>query len=635
MFRRTEARRSLKAAAQAAVVLCAVLLLRLPFLSQAVQGDDFYYLKGAEHAQIDPLHPTHARYIFLGREVDMRGHPHPPLDTWVLGGLLAAFGDIHEIPFHAAYIFFSVVAAVSMLALARRFCGRPLLATVLFLVTPSFVVNGNSLESDVPFVAFWLAAIALFIYGRYAWSALAAAIAALAAYQAAFLAPILWVWLLVRRDGRRAAWLATLTAPAVIALWQMYERASSGELPAGVLAGYMQTYNLQAFAQKAKSAVALTGHLAWIVFPPLAIFAVRRAPKWVYACAAADAIGAGIYDANPLFWVSISAGVWVLGWCVSRIGARDPETKFLAAWIVLFFAAALVIFFAGSARYLLPAAAPLAILVAQNAGARWICAGAVTGAALSILLAIVNYQHWNGYRQFARQIESEVAQHRTWTNAEWGLRYYLEAEGALPTVRGQGFRAGDIVVTTAYSGPIDAGPQTVIAQRTIEPATPLRLVAPGARSAYSSVMFGLRPFDISRQPVDVVRAAIVEEPKPELSWLKIGTPEAASQILFGIYNNDRWTAERAGVVVKRPAGAARVEAVVFKPPQAAAKEVRLYVDGMLAGTQEIGSPGRYAIEAPAPPGGDTATITLQADRTFSVPRDQRQLGVVLLEIGFR
>lgn len=616
-------------------MLGAALALRLPLLNQAIQGDDFYYLKGAEHAQIDPLHPTHARYMFLGREVDMRGHPHPPLNAWVLGGLLAAFGDVYEAPFHAAYISFSVVAALSMLALARRFSDRALPATVLFLVTPAFVINGSSLESDVPFVAFWLLAIALFVYERYAWSAASAAIAALAAYQAALLAPVLWLWLLVRGERRKGAWTATLAAPATIAVWQLYERFSSGALPAGVLAGYMQAYNLQAFAQKVKSAVALTGHLGWVVFPLLAVLAFRRAPKWVYALAAACAVAAAAYDRNPLFWVSCAAGAYVLSWCITRISAPDRETKFLAAWIVLFFGAAVVIFFAGSARYLLPAAAPLAILVARQARARWIWAGAALEAALSILLATVNYQHWDAYRRFVRQIEPEMAQRRTWTNVEWGLRYYLESDGALPVAHGQSFRPGDIIVTTAYSGPLAAGPQTVIAQRTIEPAIPLRLTAPGARSGYSSVMFGLRPFDVSRAPVDVIRAAIVEERKPELSWLKIGRPEAANQILFGIYNNDGWMAEKAGVIVKRPAGAMRVEAVVFVPPQAAAKQVSLYVDGAVGAKRQIETPGRYVIGAPAPPGGETATVTLQVDRTFSAPGDQRALGIVLLELGFR
>jgi hypothetical protein len=616
-------------------VLCAVLLLRLPFLNQAIQGDDFYYLKGAEHAQIDPLHPTHARYVFLGQEVDMRGHPHPPLDTWILGALLAAFKDIYEIPFHALYIAFSVLAGFSTLALARRFCDRPLLATSLFLVTPPFVINGNSLESDVPFVALWLVAIALFIYERYAWAAVAASLAALAAYQAVLIAPVLWAWLLLHRNRRKSAWLATLAAPGVIVLWQVYERASGGALPAGVLAGYMQTYNLQALTQKIKNAIALTGHSAWIVFPLLAIVAFRRGPKWIYACAVTAAIGAAVYDPNPLFWASCGIGVWILGWCAGQIAAPDPETKFLAAWVVVFFAAALIIFFAGSARYLLPIAAPVSFLVARNAPPRWIWAGIAAQAVVAILLAIVNYQHWGGYREFAEQIQSEIAQHRTWTNAEWGLRYYLESQGALPIARAQSFRPGDLIVTTVYTGPAPiAPPPSVIAQREITSAIPLRLIAPGARSGYSSIAFGLRPFDISLRPMDVVRAAIIADHKPELSWLKIGTPDAAPQILFGIYD-DRWTADKASVIVKRPPGATRAEAIVFVPQQAAAKELRMSVDGNAGAKQTIGDAGQYTITAPAGSGGNTATIAVQVDRTFSVPADQRQLGVILLEIGLR
>src|SRR5216683_4709225 len=145
------------------LIVALVLLLRLPFLNQAIQGDDPYYLYGAEHAQIDPLHPNHARYIFQGDLVDMRGHPHPPLNAWILATPLAVLGDVREGPFHFAYILWSLIAALSMWSLARRFCDRPLLATLLFMAVPAFVVNGNSLESDFPFLAFWMAAIALFV----------------------------------------------------------------------------------------------------------------------------------------------------------------------------------------------------------------------------------------------------------------------------------------------------------------------------------------------------------------------------------------------------------------------------------------------------------------------------------------
>ena len=116
-----------------AIVVAVVLLIRLPFLNQAIQGDDVYYLAGAEHAQIDPLHPNDVRYVFLGDAVDLRGFPHPPFNAWFLGLLLALVGDIREVPFHTAYILFSLVAALSMWSLARRFSPHPLWAALLFL----------------------------------------------------------------------------------------------------------------------------------------------------------------------------------------------------------------------------------------------------------------------------------------------------------------------------------------------------------------------------------------------------------------------------------------------------------------------------------------------------------------------
>src|ERR1051325_11094386 len=90
-----------------------VLLIRLPFLNQAIQGDDHIYIKEASHALIDPLHPSDVRDVFLGDVVDLRGHSHPPLNAWVLAGLIAVFGDVREIPFHAAYILFSIIAAAA------------------------------------------------------------------------------------------------------------------------------------------------------------------------------------------------------------------------------------------------------------------------------------------------------------------------------------------------------------------------------------------------------------------------------------------------------------------------------------------------------------------------------------------
>ena len=174
------------------LVLGFTLLLRLPFLNQPVQGDDDIYITEAAHAQIEPLHPANVTYVFRG---DVRSIcaaiPHPPLNAWPLALLVAAFGEVKEIPFHAAYIVFSLIAVWSMWSLAKRFSPHPVWATLLFCAVPAFVVNGNSFEPDIPFLAFWMASIALFVSGRTGWAVAAMVVCSLEAYQAVFLTPIL------------------------------------------------------------------------------------------------------------------------------------------------------------------------------------------------------------------------------------------------------------------------------------------------------------------------------------------------------------------------------------------------------------------------------------------------------------
>ncbi|MBV9744607.1 MAG: glycosyltransferase family 39 protein, partial [Acidobacteriia bacterium] len=249
-------------------ILTVVFLLRLPFLNQAIQGDDDTYISEAQHALIDPLHPAHTTYAFQGVDVDLRGHPHPPLNAWVLAGLLAVFGDVKEVPFHAVYILFSLVAAAAMWSLAERFSPRPLWAALLFLAVPAFVVNGNSFESDMPFLAFWMAAVALYCAGRFWLAAAAMVLASMAAYQAIFLTPILAAYAYARRR-QPLPFLVLLTPPVTIAAWQVFERLSTGAMPAAVLTGYFATYHLQTATLKLRNTAALAIHFCWIVFPIL------------------------------------------------------------------------------------------------------------------------------------------------------------------------------------------------------------------------------------------------------------------------------------------------------------------------------------------------------------------------------
>src|SRR5437763_1817705 len=228
------------------IALALLLLIRLPFLNQAVQGDDHTYIAEAAHALVDPLHPLNFKIVFLGDEIDLRGHPHPPLNAWTLAALIAIFGEVKEVPFHAVYMLWSVIAVCAMWSLARRFSPRPLWATLLFVAVPTFVINGNSFETDLPFLALWMAAVALYCSRRLAWAALAMALAALTSYQAVFLVPILavWLWQSGAPSRSRLRWLVLLVPPLTVAAFQLFERLTTGTAPVTVLTGYFATYGL-------------------------------------------------------------------------------------------------------------------------------------------------------------------------------------------------------------------------------------------------------------------------------------------------------------------------------------------------------------------------------------------------------
>lgn len=602
---------------QALLVVAFVVAIRLPFLFQAVQGDDIYYLFGAQHAQIEPLHPKHTAYAFQGDVVSMQGHPHPPFNVWYLGALLAVFRDVYEAPFHLAYLPFSLIAALSALSIARRYTERPLLATLLFCAVPAFVVNGTSLESDLPLVAFWLLSVALFLAGRMALAAAAMVGAAMCGYQAVVLVPILF---LLRRQFH---WTLAVI-PAALGLYEVLERLTSGAMPAQVLTGYFGTYGLQRLENKIRNAAALTVHMGWLVTPLAGLPLFRR--EWMWAVVPAAL--AAWFDPHPLCWGSVFAGVCVLA------GAR--KQGWLGQWILVFFAASLALFFAGSARYLLPLALPVCILAAEYTGYWAVAANLVLGLAL----ATVNYQHWDGYRRLAATVPEDK---RVWVNGEWGLRFYLEARGALPLLRGQSVQAGEYVVSSQLADSIafttGGGVAAPVSETAITPALPLRLIGLEAKSAYSSAAKGLRPFDVTSAPVDVVRMVSVIARRPVLSYLQMGSPEATSQIVSGIHelenNQWRWMDGRGVMLLKRPAAAAPVEVKIYLPDQAPGRRVTVALDGRTVLDQTLAATGSHTLKTePYAAPGEDVQLTVTIDQTFQAPGDNRRLGLILAGAGF-
>jgi hypothetical protein len=386
--------------------------------------------------------------------------------------------------------------------------------------------------------------------------------------------------------------LTLLTPLLVLIAWQLFTRLATGTMPAGKLAEYFSTYAFQAIQHKLQNALMLFIHSWWIVFPVL------------------------VPAAASLAWRN----------------RRDPATLFLLAWIGIFFGGAVAIFFSGSARYLLPMAAPVAIL-ASRLPVRWLAPAFAIQLAIALALATVNYQHWDGYRAFAASLRAPSAGHRVWVDNDWGLRYYLEADHALPARKGQHVRPGDIVVTSELGHNVEfTAPLSLLSSGNIQASLPLRLIGLDGHSGYSTVDEGYLPFGISTRPIDRVMARLVMERHATREYLTISAPEAAEQVVSGIFPADRWMSQAGVVVLKSPAVPRKLRAEFYLPPNATARQVTLLLDGREVAARNYPGPGAYTLVSDEPLQG--TTVEIRVDRTFTAPGDRRALGMVLIGVGF-
>ncbi|MFZ0936881.1 MAG: hypothetical protein WA015_21355, partial [Bryobacteraceae bacterium] len=161
------------------------LLLHAPFLRQPVQGDEVNYLDFAAHVLKQPLTPLNFQFVFTGRMVDAAGHPHPPLNAYILAVAWLLRGHFSIFFFHCFYLLFTLAISFAAYALAARFTSQPLWGALLIAASPIVQVNTNTLAGpEAPALALLLIGAAAF-FGSWFWIAgIALALAGLTELQA-------------------------------------------------------------------------------------------------------------------------------------------------------------------------------------------------------------------------------------------------------------------------------------------------------------------------------------------------------------------------------------------------------------------------------------------------------------------
>jgi len=481
------------------------LLLHVPFLNQPVQGDEVNYLDIAQQVFRQPLTPLNFSYVFQGRMVDAAGHPHPPLNAYLLALIWMIRGHFSVVFFHACYLLFALGISFAAYALASRFTSQPLWAALLVAASPLVEVNTNTLAGpEPPALAFLLIGAAAFFWRRFWIAGIALTLAGGTELQALALPPILLLEYALRRERPpRAAWLA-LAAPYLgMAAWQGLQWSVAGRLPGTVLLGYVESPALGRLSLKASSALALLEHLGVLV--TLIPLALRRLWGVALGVLAAALVHGYPWWERGLLLIFVTLGVNALLW----LWQSRRLSPMLAGWCLFYFAFATVAFFAGASRYLLPLVAPAVLLFViqfQNRP-RWLALALGVNLLLGLNLSFAAYEFSRVYAQVP------PPPGRTFlVNGEWGFRYYMLQHGGQPLEERSVPTPGEWIVSSELSlgANYDSlAEETAVPLRTLDlpVRTPLRLVDRHAHTGFSSVSGGLLSFSFSRRPLDRITYA--------------------------------------------------------------------------------------------------------------------------------
>src|SRR5213592_3769101 len=93
--------------------------VHLPFIGQAFHLDDVQYLDVARNVFRNPVFPLDLQSVFEGKHVTLWAHSHPPLNSYVIAGLLLLSNRTPSEKFlHTCFLIFPALTGITFYFLA-------------------------------------------------------------------------------------------------------------------------------------------------------------------------------------------------------------------------------------------------------------------------------------------------------------------------------------------------------------------------------------------------------------------------------------------------------------------------------------------------------------------------------------
>ncbi|MDO9280466.1 MAG: glycosyltransferase family 39 protein [Pseudomonadota bacterium] len=389
-------------------LIAAAVLVTLPFLGKAPAIDEESYLWIAAH--VDPKRPYDWVRTWPPYDGDAYAWAHPPLHVLWLK-VCALVAPVPGVALRAvAGLPWIVLFAYSVVRLAARTCRHPDLAAAMWLASPIVLIGlHDTWMIDLPAVALATFAMAAYREGLvdedqrwFVASGLALGLAIETKYSMAVLVPVLAVHM-VRLGPRPWLWVALLAVVVGVEgpLWALYGRPHPWEV-------WIRRHDIEAGTLGARALGTLVRG-ALLALPLVLLRADPRILAGGLAVALVAVVGARPTE-MPIVMSTMLVGLAGLGSAllvravvavlrspVKRRKGDRGDPLLLGGWVV---ATVLGVVFAhnyASARYLLPAAAPLALILTRSGeevpwGKGLLRASAALSGAVALVLAVADYR---------------------------------------------------------------------------------------------------------------------------------------------------------------------------------------------------------------------------------------------------
>jgi 4-amino-4-deoxy-L-arabinose transferase-like glycosyltransferase len=444
------------------------LLCLLPFVGKAFHIDDTLFVWAAKHIVEHPLDPYGFPVVWYdtGRPMSVV-MKNPPLAAYY-GAAVGSVAGWSEYTLHLAFFLPALAVVLGVYQLAVELTRSPLLAGVITLVTPGFLVSCTSIMSDVPMLALWMIAIILWRWGLeegrafyLASSSLVIGACALTKYFGVCLIPLLLLYSLWKRQ-RLGSWMLYLLIPvAILGGYQEWTGSLYGHGLLSDVAAYVNFAHVKhPMSFWGASTVGLT-FVGGCTLPALICIPWLWRRTFILGGCVAAAIGAaaaarGWFNVGSPFpkehegflvvqlLLFIAGGISVLALAVSDVWRRrDADSVFLATWVAGTFMFAAYLNWTVNSRSVLPLIPAAAILIVRRLDGvqrpsgpamRALIAPLVVSGLLSLWVARGDTTLANSAREAAQIIHNKTASQpgRVFFSGHWGFQYYMQSFGAQP-----------------------------------------------------------------------------------------------------------------------------------------------------------------------------------------------------------